>query len=107
LPNRRADSRFFLNESSKKLVLVIFLSLNSFMMYSVACPEGSMIRGYRLNLFSMIAFSVHRSSDGKALACHLRRSSGFDKYSVLAMSGLYCIAASVRCWHQVLNRFCL
>jgi hypothetical protein len=46
LPNLRALSKFFRKASSKKLVLVIFRSLYSFMMNSVACPEGSMISGY-------------------------------------------------------------
>ena len=79
-PNLRALSRFFLNESSKKLVLVIFLSLYSFIINSVACPEGSIINGYLLNLFNMIAFSVHRSSAGRVLACHLSLSSALDRY---------------------------
>lgn len=35
----------------------------------------------------MIAFSVHKSSGGKALACQRNLSSGFDKYSVSAISG--------------------
>lgn len=46
LPNRKALSRFFLKASSRKLVLVIFRSLYSFMMNSVAWPDGSMISGY-------------------------------------------------------------
>lgn len=46
LPNLRALSRFFLKASSRKLVRVILRSLYSFMMNSVACPEGSMISGY-------------------------------------------------------------
>ena len=46
LPNLSALSRFFLKASSRKLVRVIFRSLYSFMMNSVACPEGSMISGY-------------------------------------------------------------
>ena len=62
------------------LVLVIFLSLYSLQMKVVAWPEGSIIRGYLLNLFNMMAFSVQRSSAGRALACHLRRSSAFDRY---------------------------
>lgn len=33
-----------------------------------------------MNLLIMMAFSVHRSSDGRALACHLMRSSAVDKY---------------------------
>ena len=39
-----------------------------------------------LNLFSMMAFSVHRSSAGSELACQRRRSSALDRYSVRAMS---------------------
>ena len=46
MPKRRALSRFFLKASSKKLVRVILRSLYSFMMNSVACPDGSMISGY-------------------------------------------------------------
>ena len=71
------------------LVLVIFLSLYSFMMNSVACPDGSTMRGYLLNLFIMMAFSVHRSSVGRAFACHLRRSSAFERYCV-------CVCVCVR-----------
>lgn len=39
-----------------------------------------------LNRFSMMAFSVHRSSAGKELACQRRRSSALERYSVRAMS---------------------
>lgn len=46
LPNLKALSKFFLKASSKKLVRVILRSLYSFMINSVACPEGSMINGY-------------------------------------------------------------
>ena len=72
----------FLFGSSEKtyLVLVIFLSLYSLQINVVACPDGSMIRGYLLNLFNMIAFSVHRSSAGRASACQRRRSSALDRY---------------------------
>lgn len=45
-PKRRALSRFFLKASSRKLVLVILRSLYSFMMNSVAWPDGSIMRGY-------------------------------------------------------------
>lgn len=41
---------------------------------------------YLLNLFSMMAFSVHRSSAGRELACQRRRSSALDRYSVRAIS---------------------
>lgn len=41
---------------------------------------------YLLKRFSMIAFSVHRSSAGKELACQRRRSSALERYSVLAIS---------------------
>ncbi|KAE9527010.1 hypothetical protein AGLY_013658 [Aphis glycines] len=44
-PKRNADSRFFLKESSKKLVFVILASAYSFRINSVACPEGSIING--------------------------------------------------------------
>ena len=62
------------------LVFLIPFSLYSFMRNSVAWPDGSMTRGYLLNLFSMMAFSVHRSSAGRVLAVHLARSSAFDRY---------------------------
>lgn len=39
--------------------------------------------------FNIIAFSVHRSSVGNELACQRSLSSGFDKYSVNAISDLY------------------
>lgn len=45
-PKRKALSRFFLKASSRKLVLVILRSLYSFIMNSVAWPDGSMISGY-------------------------------------------------------------
>lgn len=41
---------------------------------------------YLLKRLSMMAFSVHRSSAGKELACQRRRSSALERYSVLAMS---------------------
>lgn len=41
---------------------------------------------HRLNLFSMMAFSVQRSSAGSELACQRSLSSALDRYSVLAMS---------------------
>lgn len=41
---------------------------------------------YLLKRFSMMAFSVHKSSAGKELACQRRRSSALERYSVLAMS---------------------
>ena len=50
------------------------------MMNSVAWPDGSMTNGYLLNLFIMMAFSVHKSSAGKELAVHLNLSSALDKY---------------------------
>lgn len=58
----------------------MLFSLYSFMRNSVACPEGSMTRGYLLNLFNMMAFSVHKSSAGKVLAVHLALSSALDRY---------------------------
>lgn len=39
-----------------------------------------------LNLLSIIAFSVQRSSAGRELACQRSLSSALDRYSVLAMS---------------------
>lgn len=39
-----------------------------------------------LNLLSMMAFSVQRSSAGSELACQRSLSSALDKYSVRAMS---------------------
>ena len=45
MPNLRADSRFLRKLSSRKEVLVIFLSLYSLRMNSVAWPLGSMMRG--------------------------------------------------------------
>ena len=59
---------------------MIFLSLYSLQMKVVACPDGSIMRGYLLNLFNMIAFSVQRSSAGRASACQRRRSSALDRY---------------------------
>ena len=62
------------------LVFVILRALYSFIMNSVACPDGSIINGYRLNLFNMIAFSVQRSSVGSAFACQASLSSAVDRY---------------------------
>lgn len=45
-PKRNALSKFFLKASSRKLVLVILRSLYSFIMNSVAWPDGSMMSGY-------------------------------------------------------------
>lgn len=99
------------------LVFVIFLSLYSFMMNSVACPEGSMTRGYLLNLCIMMAFSVQRSSAGRELAVHLNLSSALERYyntmhhiashnkltSTRARSGLYDTLACCRWVDQELN----
>jgi hypothetical protein len=51
-------------------------------------PEGSMIRGYRLNRDMMIAFSVHKSSTGREQPFHARRSEAVDKYSIRDTSRL-------------------
>jgi len=45
---------------------------------------------YLLNRLSMMAFSVHRSSAGRELACQRSRSSALERYSVLAMSVRNC-----------------
>lgn len=130
-PKRSALSRFFLKASSRKLVLVILRSLYSFIINSVAWPDGSMISGYLvrvklklrtnqkihtlsyrntwktitmpedrvtdlLNLLSMMAFSVQRSSAGRELACQRSLSSALDRYSVLAIS--------VRNWNGKKNK---
>lgn len=88
------------------------------MMNSVAWPDGSIISGYLhrmtiqlsrdqegilkslnvtvldetdlLNLLSIIAFSVQRSSAGRELACQRSLSSALDRYSVLAISVRNC-----------------
>lgn len=49
-------------------------------------PQPAAQCPYLLKRFSMIAFSVHKSSAGKELACQRRRSSALERYSVLAMS---------------------
>ena len=46
VPKRRALSRCFMKAASKKDVLLIDLSLYSDRINSVACPEGSITRGY-------------------------------------------------------------
>lgn len=43
-----------------------------------------------LNLLSIIAFSVQRSSAGRELACQRSLSSALDRYSVLAISVRNC-----------------
>lgn len=48
-----------------------------------------------LNLLSMMAFSVQRSSAGRELACQRSLSSALDRYSVLAIS--------VRNWGEKIN----
>lgn len=45
---------------------------------------------YLLNLLSIIAFSVQRSSAGRELACQRSLSSALDRYSVLAISVRNC-----------------
>lgn len=49
-----------------------------------------LIMKYLLNRLSMMAFSVHRSSAGRELACQRSRSSALERYSVLAMSVRNC-----------------
>src|SRR5699024_3102167 len=87
-PNRRALSNCLTKESSKKLVTVSFLSVFSFCKNSVTRPEGSMMRGYLLYRFRTMAFSVQRSSTGSECSCQVRRSSAFDRYSVIGLCGL-------------------
>mmetsp|Transcript_24250 Transcript_24250/g.59858 ORF Transcript_24250/g.59858 Transcript_24250/m.59858 type:complete len:260 (+) Transcript_24250:2700-3479(+) len=79
VPNRRALSRFFMKDVSAKDVFISRFSAYSLMMKFVACPDGSMMRGYRMNLLSTMAFSVERSSAGSALAVHCSRSDGLDR----------------------------
>mmetsp|Transcript_1108 Transcript_1108/g.2654 ORF Transcript_1108/g.2654 Transcript_1108/m.2654 type:complete len:296 (-) Transcript_1108:1785-2672(-) len=80
-PKRRALSKFFMKDASRKLVCVIFLCAYCAIRNSDAWPDGSMTSGYRLNRLSMIAFSTHRSSCGRVWACHSMRSSGVLMYS--------------------------
>lgn len=87
-PNLRAVSRFFMKESSAKLVLLIFLSLQKERTYSRACPLGSMIKGYLWNLERIIAFSVHRSSEGSLCDCQVNLSLGLLRYQMMLMSSL-------------------
>jgi hypothetical protein len=46
---------------------------------SIACPDGSIIKGYLLNLLSMIAFYVQRSSDGNLCPFQISLSPALDK----------------------------
>ena len=66
-----------------------------------------MMSGYRLNLESMMAFSVQRSSAGSEFAVHLTRSSGSERNSVRAMSGRSVMPAASRNFFHVANRACL
>lgn len=63
-PNLKQVSKFLINPSSANEEVVIFLSLQKDKTNFKAYPEGSMIKGYLLNLFKIIAFSVHKLSEG-------------------------------------------
>lgn len=78
LPNLKALSKFFLKASSKKLVRVILRSLYSFMINSVACPEGSMIKGYLkliINHFHYLGFD-----------CRQCRSSFMNLHCIISLN---------------------
>lgn len=64
LPNLIDFYKFFRKASSAKEDKINDFSAKSDVRYSMACPEGSIMRGYLWYFFMMIAFSVHRSSDG-------------------------------------------
>lgn len=55
--------------------------------------------------FSMMAFSVQRSSTGRELCCQLSLSSTVDKYSTRARSGRNSIPACCKCVVHARNRF--
>ena len=65
------------------LVLVIFCSLYLSIIktqWLVLMDQQQVDNYLLLNLLIMIAFSVHKSSAGNALANHLSLSSALDKY---------------------------
>mmetsp|Transcript_18287 Transcript_18287/g.70654 ORF Transcript_18287/g.70654 Transcript_18287/m.70654 type:complete len:296 (-) Transcript_18287:3330-4217(-) len=94
VPKRRALSRFFMKELSRKEVWMILRLLYWFMRNSAAWPEGSMMSGYLLKRCIMIAFSTQRSSAGSLFACHVRRSSGCERYSTTETCSLNWTATS-------------
>jgi hypothetical protein len=81
-PNLRHVSRVFRKDSSVNEVLVSFLSLRKEVRNASAYPDGSMTRGYLWNLLSMIAFSMHRSSEGRVFDCQISLSLPLDRNSM-------------------------
>ncbi len=88
LPNLRDFSKFFKKASSANDERIKLLSLINEVKYSMACPEGSMIKGYLWYLFMIMAFSVHRSSEGSLWDLHINLSLGEDRNSIIASSSL-------------------
>ena len=91
LPNLRDFSRFFKNASSAKDERIKLFYCIKDVKYAIACPEGSIINGYLWYLFIMMAFSVHKSSDGSLWDFHKSLSLGLDRNSIIANSSLYLI----------------
>ena len=55
-------------------------------MNSVACPAGSIIKGYRLNLCKIVAFSKQILSLGNLQFCQLALSFAFVNHSTSSKS---------------------
>lgn len=69
-----------MKELSTKDETLTFLEANIDVMYYMAWPAGSMINGYLLNLFKIIAFYVHKSSAGSLCDLQINLSLGFERY---------------------------
>lgn len=68
--------------SSVKDERLYFLPEREDVMNYKACPDGSMMRGYLLNLLRIMAFSVQRSSEGNLLDFQMSLSLALDRYSI-------------------------
>src|SRR5579862_5857003 len=95
-----------MKESSRKLVTTSFLSLYSFIKYSITLFEGSIINGYRSNRLRMIAFSKHTSSLGSECSCHRSLSSAVQRYSIIDCCSLNLIPELRSCRRHLSSIIC-
>ena len=87
IPNLKAFSNVFKKLLSVNVVILNFLALNV-LINSVACPAGSIIKGYLLNLCNMVAFSKQILSLGNLQFCHMALSFAFVSHSTSSKSVL-------------------
>lgn len=102
-PNLSEVSRVFKKDSSLNEVLASFFAVREDIMKLCAYPEGSMINGYLWNLFKIMAFSIHKSSEGKVCDYQVSLSDGLLRNSMIDKSSLYRMFTFTRYSLQVLS----